>query len=98
MSDLDTGFSNNSADYLQANSATLDMGLIVDYCRNVKPFPTDSLLTQGVSESGIKFVRSVMAPKPRDRLTAVNALASEWFLPPSVIHLLQHLSLSPSVY
>lgn len=71
------------------NSPTLDMGLIVDYCRAAKPFPTGSLLNKRVNRNGIEFVTSVMAANPRDRLTAVAALKCVWFdvtssAPPSV--------------
>lgn len=59
---------------------TLDMGLIVDYCRGNKPFPVYSLLMHRAGTSAIGFVESVMAPMPRDRITAEDALQSEWIV------------------
>lgn len=64
----------------EEKSPTLDMGLIVDYCRGGKPFPTNSLLTHRAGQSAIDFVKSLMAPKPSDRLTAENSLKSDWFV------------------
>lgn len=63
-----------------AEEFTLDMGLIVDYCRGKQPFPTFDLIMHGVGKSAIDFVKSVMAPLPGDRLTAENALQSEWIV------------------
>lgn len=75
ISGLDIG----SPDESTAISATMDMALLLDYCRNLKPFPTESLQNHGVSTDGISFVRSLMAPKPSDRVSAADALKSTWF-------------------
>lgn len=71
LPDLDYGSSDGF-------SATIDIYLLVDHCRNLKPYPTESLLAKGASRDGIDFVKSVMIVKPRDRLTAVEALGSVW--------------------
>lgn len=80
--------------------ATLDMGLVVDYAWGRQPFPANSLLTHRVGRCAIDFVKSVMAPKPSDRLTAETALQSEWFVgttPRLVVLVRWFSSLGPSV-
>ncbi|KAL0630732.1 Protein kinase protein rad53, partial [Maublancomyces gigas] len=71
LSDLDFGSSDKC-------SATIDIYLLVDYCRNLIPYPTESLLAKGADRDEIDFVKSVMTVKPRGRLTAVEALGSVW--------------------
>lgn len=57
-----------------------DIDLIIDFCRNHRDFPEDALKRSGVSPNEKSFVRQLLMPDPRLRLSAVNALASPWIL------------------
>lgn len=61
-----------------ASSGTIDLGLLLDYCRNLKSFPSESLLNNVVSDGGITLVKSLMAAEPSNRSSAVDALNSVW--------------------
>lgn len=73
-SDLDFG----SLDPSSRQSAAIDMCLLLDYCRQLKPFPVESLKRNRVKEDAIGFVRSLMVAKPSDRVSAADALKSLW--------------------
>lgn len=75
LSDLDLELTNTTSGL---SGAMVDMGLLLDYCRNLKPFPTGSLEKNGVSSDGIGFVMSVMIANPADRVCAAEALKSTW--------------------
>ena len=51
------------------------------YIEGTSSFPTDVLHAQGVSKEGCDLVKSLMAPKPKDRLTAKEALRHIWVEP-----------------
>lgn len=57
---------------------TQDMALVYSYCSGLSEFPSDSLRRNGVSIEGIDFVKSLMAPGPSRRVTAAQALQSQW--------------------
>lgn len=78
LSDIDLSFSNRDTYSSQANTTTVDFGLILDYCRCVKPFPTGHLRTKSVDRNAINFVKRAMAEKPSDRLTGVDVLQDQW--------------------
>lgn len=59
-------------------SMSMDMALLLDYCRDMIPFPTESLQKSGVDEDGIGFVRSLMVAQPHGRVSAAEALESVW--------------------
>lgn len=73
ISGLDTSTGDTSS------STTMDMALIVDYCRDLVPFPEQGLSDNMVSDSGITLVKSLMVAQPSNRLFAVHALKSTWF-------------------
>lgn len=75
QSDLDMG---STSDQSGASWPIMDMGLVLDYCRNVKPFPVESLQNNGVSEDGVGFVKSLMVANPLGRVSAAEALKSVW--------------------
>jgi serine/threonine protein kinase len=51
------------------------------YIKGTSRFPTDALHAHGVSNEGCDLVKSLMAPKPKDRLTAKEALRHIWIEP-----------------
>ena len=51
------------------------------YIKGTSSFPIDVLHAHGVSNEGRDFLNSVMAPNPRDRLTAKEALGHKWIEP-----------------
>lgn len=79
LSELDFGSSDLSSNPFAVMS-TIDIDLLIDYCRNLKPFPIESLQRNRVNKDGIGFVRSLMVAKPRDRVSAADALKSVWLV------------------
>lgn len=63
--------------------ASIDSELIYNYCHGSE-FPTETLLKYNVSESGVDFVKSLMAANPADRLSATQALKSLWLAGPEL--------------
>ena len=51
------------------------------YVKGASPFPVAVLQAHGVSKQGCDFLRSLMAPMPKDRLTAQEALSHVWIEP-----------------
>lgn len=64
-------------DIVTGNS--IDLPLLLEYCRDLKPFPAESMRDNAVSEEGISVVTSLMAAKPSNRISAANALEGVWF-------------------
>lgn len=56
--------------------ANIDM--IVEFCRDQQDFPEAALERSGVSASERSFVKALLLPDPRLRLSAAMALASPW--------------------
>lgn len=75
LSDLDMAPTNTSS---SQSESMMDMGHLVDYCRDLKPFPTEILEKNGVSKDGIGFVRSLMIANPSGRVSAAEALKNKW--------------------
>lgn len=75
LSDLDMGPPDTAS---SPPVAMVNMTLLADYCRNLKPFPTESLEKNGVSKGGIGFVRQLMIANPASRVCAAEALRCEW--------------------
>lgn len=69
------GFTGDSMD----TEPSIDGELMLDYCAGRVAFPIASLTMQGVSANGIEFVKSLMAPNPKERASAADALQSVWF-------------------
>lgn len=59
---------------------SVDIGLLFDYCRGLKPFPCGSLRRDGVRDDGIDFVKRLMAVNPSERSSAAEALTSPWLV------------------
>lgn len=57
-----------------------DMDMIIEFCRGERHFPEDALKTSGASASECSFVRSLLLPDPRVRMSASDALRSPWLL------------------
>lgn len=53
------------------------------YIKGTSNFPLDVLQTHGVSNEGCDLLKSLMAPKPKDRLTAKEALGHKWIENPN---------------
>lgn len=51
------------------------------YIKGLSSFPLDVLRAHGVSNEGCDLVKSLMAPIPKDRLTAKEALRHIWIEP-----------------
>jgi calcium/calmodulin-dependent protein kinase I len=49
------------------------------YVRGKTEFPVHVLQIHSISSDGCNFVRSLMAPLPKDRLTAKDAMSHAWF-------------------
>lgn len=58
----------------------VDMHLLSGYCRGTESFPDECLQKSQVSGEGIRFVMALLAAKPRDRMSATEALSSPWLL------------------
>jgi len=52
------------------------------YIKGSSPFPVDVLQEHSVSKEGCDFLKRLMAPIPKDRLTAKDALSHVWVEPP----------------
>ncbi|KAI9782137.1 MAG: hypothetical protein M1839_005484 [Geoglossum umbratile] len=50
---------------------------VFKFCRGVLPFPERPLLAK-ISVDGAEFIKSLITPTPRDRLSAVSALEAPW--------------------
>ncbi|KAF2494767.1 calcium/calmodulin-dependent protein kinase type 1B, partial [Lophium mytilinum] len=48
------------------------------YVRGKTTFPTEVLAVHGISDDACDFVKSLMAPLPKDRLTAKDAMSHAW--------------------
>ena len=48
------------------------------YVKGNTAFPIEVLQSHGISNDGCDFIRSLMAPLPKDRLTAKDALSHAW--------------------
>lgn len=57
---------------------SIDGELLLDYCAGRLDFPDASLTMHGASKKAIDFVKSLMAPDPKDRVSAGDALESAW--------------------
>lgn len=55
-----------------------DIDMIIEFCRDERDFPGEVLEKSGASAGETGFVKALLLPDPRLRLTAVNALASPW--------------------
>lgn len=55
-----------------------DIDKIIEFCREQQAFPEEALQKSGVSAIERSFVKALLLPDPRRRLSAVNALASPW--------------------
>lgn len=72
-----------------------DIDMIIEFCRDEREFPGEALENSGASASETSFVKALLLPDPRLRLSAVNGLASAWIsgksesvstiVPPTVI-------------
>lgn len=51
------------------------------YIKGASSFPLDVLRAHGVSSEGCDILKRLMAPIPKDRLTAKEALTHKWFEP-----------------
>lgn len=58
----------------------IDTDLLFNFCRGLKPFPSESLQENQVPVEGIDFVRSLMLADPRGRLSAKEALKARWLV------------------
>lgn len=61
-----------------SSEAQADIDMIVEFCRDERCFPGQALQKSGASASETSFVKGLLLPDPRLRLSAVNALASPW--------------------
>ncbi|KAI9858585.1 MAG: hypothetical protein M1813_007390 [Trichoglossum hirsutum] len=52
-------------------------GAVFKFCCGILPFPEQLLLAK-MSTDGTEFVKSLIAPNPRDRLSAASALEALW--------------------
>lgn len=68
---LESGFPSES-------ESTVDIPLLVDYCRSRNPFPVASLIGHGASPNAINFVQILMVPDPKKRVSAAEALQDLW--------------------
>jgi serine/threonine protein kinase len=50
---------------------------VFKFRRGILPFPEQPLLTN-ISAGGAEFIKSLITPNPRDRLSAVSALGAPW--------------------
>lgn len=76
----DLGISLSSLDMGSTSTrcATIDMRLLYGYCQGLQSFPTKSFQQCAVSRDGVYFVQSLMAADPRERVSASEALKSDW--------------------
>lgn len=57
------------------------MRLLADYVQMPDHFPSNALLARGVRSEGRDFIKRVMMPTSRERLTARDALLHDWMEP-----------------
>lgn len=74
----DTDFGGSSSQSSTVDSS-VDYDLLIDYCRGLIPFPSESLTTNGAGKQAVDFVMSLMVANPSGRGSATNALKHEWF-------------------
>lgn len=58
--------------------SSIDAELLLNYCAGREPFPDASLSKHGAIPDTISFVKSLMVPDPKDRVSAADALKSAW--------------------
>lgn len=61
-----------------ASELQSDIDMIIEFCRDQIDFPAEALQRSGVSPSETSFVKALLLPDPRRRLSAVDALTSPW--------------------
>lgn len=64
------------------------------YWRSRKPFPTDILIKQKVSEDGVFLISEMMKSNPTDRMTVTMALHHSWVSIQEPTPTLEHLEIS----
>jgi serine/threonine protein kinase len=55
-----------------------NLGFLYAYVQNTQSFPSEMLIAQGCKTSCQDFIKLLMKPASRDRLTADQALSHEW--------------------
>lgn len=70
VTELESGFSDCEPDF--------DMECMYQYCRGLKPFPTETLINCHVPAEGVEFVQRLLAASPDARPTAGAALLDPW--------------------
>lgn len=76
--DMETSLSSLDMGSNRTICAAIDMRLLYGYCQGLKIFPTKSLGNSAVTRNGVHFVKSLMAADPKERVSASEALKSEW--------------------
>lgn len=56
----------------------VDMGSLLEYCRDESEFPTEILRNAQVDEEGIDLIKTLMNPDPKGRSTTVLTLQHPW--------------------
>lgn len=57
-----------------------DFALLQEYCADPRVFPLAGLTSHGASPEAIDFVKSLMVPDPKERVSATDALRSVWLV------------------
>jgi ankyrin repeat protein len=58
---------------------SVNITLLLDFCRGTTDLPLGPLREADVSEKGIDFIKRLLAPDPRSRMKATAALGHKWF-------------------
>lgn len=56
----------------------IDNDVVINFCRGILDFPADSLHRSKVGKAGIDFVKGLLVPDPRLRMSAIEARKSPW--------------------
>lgn len=59
---------------------SIDFTKLLHYCHGSGLFPTESLLKAGASTQAVDFVKSLLAAKPKERVSAGNAQMNPWLI------------------
>lgn len=57
---------------------TMDFAILIHYCHGLGLFPMESLLGARTSTQGVAFLNCLLAPKPKERVSAKNAQQHPW--------------------
>lgn len=78
---LDSTYQSTTSDFTDQSmtpGSSVDGEMLLDYCAGRESFPVAGLTRHRASATSIAFVKRLMIPNPKDRVSAADALPDRW--------------------